>query len=151
MILESGPGGSPAGRIGGFVVATVDPQILLAECRVHEIAMMRPCRIGMSVRAEVPAADAHALDWNGSVLLKLADDGHELDEQSFLLFSAERGDRLPERTGGFIAGPERGLARIGDDNAHGAAICRIGELFDKRLALECKEGVGDGRLRHANP
>ena len=67
------------------MVAAVDPEILLAEGRVDEIAVMRTRRIIMGIGPEMPATDTHALDGNGAPLLKLADDGDELHEQLLLV------------------------------------------------------------------
>lgn len=118
------------------MVAAVDPQILLAEGRVDEIAMMRLRRIGMRIGPEIPATHTHALNGNGALFLKLADNGHELHEKLLLIIIIKGGGSPIHSAGSLMAGPDHSPARTGDDDADGAAIGGIGALFDQRLTLE---------------
>ena len=118
ILLEPVPGGSPGGRVGGFVVAAVDPQVVLAKGCVHEIAMMRLRRIGMRIRPEMPATDTHALNGNSALLLKLADHKYKVQEQLLLVIVIERGDGLTDSAGNVRSRLYRGDACIGDDNTH---------------------------------
>ena len=60
-----------------FVFTAIDAQIALTERRIHEMAMMGLVLIRMSERSEEAASDAHALDGNSVLLLKVPD---HLDE-----------------------------------------------------------------------
>lgn len=75
-------GGGFAGR-SRFVIATVQAQGSVPEGGIHEVAMMRCGRIVMGMGPEMPAGDAHPLDWNCAGLLKIADDAHEAGQQVF--------------------------------------------------------------------
>lgn len=149
MILrKSAPGGSPERRIGGFVLAAIDAEIILAEGCVHEIAMMRIGRIGMGEGAEIAAADAHALDGNVAVFLQLPDHGDKR-EQHLLLHVRFKG--IGGTLGG--AGPAPfDLHQVetggGAENAHGAQISGVGALLDKPFALKRYDGIRRRGLRH---
>lgn len=117
ILVKLGPGGSPDRRIGGFVFAAVDPQILLAEGRVHEITVMRHGRIGMGIGPEVPATDAHALDGDGAVLLQLTDQEQDEPKHARLLLAFKRADGLLNGTRLPCRRFHRATACLGDDDA----------------------------------
>ena len=149
MILgEFGPSGSPGRRIGGFVFAAIDPQVLLAEGSIHESAMMRLSCILMRIRPEEPATDAHALNGNDAGFLKVPDHGDEGDQEVFLLARVKRAGCGFCNAAGGMGGGERSLAMLGKDDARGAAISGGRSLVQVTLAFECGDGVGGRWLRH---
>lgn len=92
-------GGGFAGR-SRFVIATVQAQGSVPEGGIHEVAMMRCGRIVMGMGPEMPAGDAHPLDWNCAGLLKIADDAHEAGQQVFPFGIAQCADRFGQRMRG---------------------------------------------------
>ena len=72
------------------MVATVDAEVPLTECRIHEIAVVGPRRIGMGVGPEMATADTHALNRDRAGFLQLPDQGDQQDEQRFLVSRRQR-------------------------------------------------------------
>src|SRR5690606_20698438 len=107
---------------------------------------MRTRRIRMGMGPEMPATDTHALYRNGALLLKQSDHGYKLHKQLPLILFIECGSGPSNGSGG-LNSRDGCPARFRNENANGAAIGRIGALFDERLALERKDGIGSGRLR----
>ena len=67
------------------MLAAVEPEIPVADCGVHEGAMMGLGRAWIGVWPKMAAADAYALFGNGACQLKGADDPYLRQQQISLL------------------------------------------------------------------